>query len=76
MANQSSSILLTEDKDFGELVIRLGKNHSGIILVRIDGRPNEHEIDRACRLVTEHYKEMTNNFSVITENKLRIRKLN
>jgi predicted nuclease of predicted toxin-antitoxin system len=54
IANQSSSILLTEDKDFGELVIRLGKNHSGIVLASIDGRPNEHEIDRACKLNTEH----------------------
>lgn len=75
IANETNSLLLTEDKDFGELAIRLGKNHCGIVLIRIDGRPNEHEIDRSCRLIMKHYEEMRNNFSVITEKKLRIRKL-
>ncbi len=33
-ANEEGRILITDDKDFGELVFRLGKPSSGIILIR------------------------------------------
>ena len=34
-ANEEDRILITRDKDFGELVFRLKKVHSGIILNRL-----------------------------------------
>ena len=75
IANKQNSLLLTEDKDFGELVIRLGKDHSGIVLIRIGKRLEQNEIDRVCGLISKHYDEMVNNISVITDDRLRIRKL-
>lgn len=36
-ANQNFALLLTEDKDFGELVFRQGKIHMGVVLVRLAG---------------------------------------
>ena len=33
-ANDEERILITDDKDFGELVFRLGKPSSGVILIR------------------------------------------
>jgi predicted nuclease of predicted toxin-antitoxin system len=38
-ANSQSALLLTEDKDFGELVYRLGRVHAGIVLIRLAGLP-------------------------------------
>ena len=32
-ANQQSALLITGDKDFGELVYRLGRVHAGVILL-------------------------------------------
>ena len=36
-ANSQNRILLTQDKDFGELVFRLRQIHSGVVLIRLHG---------------------------------------
>src|SRR4051794_17779872 len=36
-ANNRGALLLTEDKDFGELVHRLGRVHAGVVLIRLAG---------------------------------------
>lgn len=36
-ANQNRALLLTEDKDFGELVYRQGRVHMGVVLIRLAG---------------------------------------
>ncbi|MEL7533431.1 MAG: DUF5615 family PIN-like protein, partial [Bacteroidota bacterium] len=42
IANKGSRILITRDKDFGELVFRMNRLHSGVILLRLEGvRPKE-----------------------------------
>jgi predicted nuclease of predicted toxin-antitoxin system len=38
-SNRLGAILLTIDKDFGELVFRLGKGNTGVALVRLEGIP-------------------------------------
>ena len=37
MANAGKRILITQDKDFGELVFRLKNAHHGVILTRLEG---------------------------------------
>ena len=39
-ANAGSAVLLTADKDFGELVFRQGLVHSGVVLPRLAGLAN------------------------------------
>ena len=36
-ANLNRALLLTEDKDFGELVFRQGLVHMGVVLIRLSG---------------------------------------
>jgi predicted nuclease of predicted toxin-antitoxin system len=50
-ANDRRSVLLTADKDFGELVFRQGLVHSGAILLRLAGLANvtKAEIAPLCR---------------------------
>ncbi len=38
-ANSRDAVLVTEDKDFGELVYREGLVSSGVLLVRLGGLP-------------------------------------
>ena len=37
LANEQGALLITADKDFGELVFRLGRIHAGAVLLRLAG---------------------------------------
>ena len=69
IAHENNALLLTEDKDFGELVFRLRLPHSGILLIKIE---DAHlKISLVIDAVVEHYKELIGKFSVINGKKLR-----
>ena len=71
IACEKQALLLTEDKDFGELVFRLQLPHHGILLIRIEKA--ELKIFSVALAIQQHYEEMINRFSVINSNKLRIK---
>ncbi|MCW5912131.1 MAG: DUF5615 family PIN-like protein [Cyclobacteriaceae bacterium] len=71
IARENEALLLTEDKDFGELVFRLQLPHCGILLIRVDEA--EQKIATTTEAIKKHYPEMKNKFSVINNRKLRIK---
>ena len=71
IAFEKNALLITEDKDFGELVFRLQLPHRGILLIRIEEA--EYKISSVVAAIKQHYGEMINKFSVINSNKLRIK---
>jgi len=71
IANENETLLLTEDKDFGELVFRLQLPHRGILLIRIEDA--EQKIDSVVRTIARYYADLLDKFSVINGNKLRIK---
>ena len=73
IANKEKSILLTEDKDFGELVFRLQQSHYGVILLRLNGLSIEQKVDTALKFIKANISKMPNAFSVISPNQLRIK---
>lgn len=73
MAVENNALLLTEDKDFGELVYRLGMKHCGILLIRLIEYASEEKAKVTVSAVQKHYDELKNAFAVLDENKLRIR---
>lgn len=75
MAYHENRILLTNDRDFGELIFRQQLPHSGIILFRL--APNDADIDlRKKRLqhVLTNYTDQLHHFLVVTQKSVRIRK--
>lgn len=74
IANEESRILLTQDKDFGELVYRLQKIHFGIILIRLGTQSAGDKAVLVNNLLSEHKERLTNTFTVIQTNAIRIRK--
>jgi predicted nuclease of predicted toxin-antitoxin system len=65
--------LITQDKDFGELVYRLKKAHFGIILIRL-GSNDAYEKGRITTFAILEYREkLTNAFTAIQPNAIRIR---
>ena len=43
-ANEENYILITNDKDFGELIFRLKKLHKGVILLRLEDERTANKI--------------------------------
>lgn len=74
IANRESAILITSDKDFGELVFRQKKITSGVILMRLAGLQPDVKASIAANAIKEHQDEIKNNFMVITAETVRIRK--
>jgi len=71
MANSQDRVLLTNDKDFGELVFRQKKITAGIILVRMKGYDSEKKVPVIEKLFKNYSEKIYNHFVVVTKNKLR-----
>jgi predicted nuclease of predicted toxin-antitoxin system len=74
IANSEQRILLTQDKDFGELVFRLERAHHGVILIRLEGFAPDLKAQIVLNAVITHKDELINAFTVIQPNAIRIRK--
>ncbi|BAY21552.1 hypothetical protein NIES2100_13070 [Calothrix sp. NIES-2100] len=75
LANQEGALLLTSDKDFGELVFRLGRIASGVVLTRLSGLSTISKADIVTRAINQHTDELLGAFTVITPTNIRIRKI-
>ena len=73
LANQQGVVLLTGDKDFGELVFRDRRYAFVIVLIRLFGMPTREESEIAARVVSEHAEELAQAFTVISAQNVRIR---
>lgn len=73
IAFEKDSLLITEDKDFGELAFRLRFQHKGILLIRLSDVPRYERLNLAVETIFKHIHKMENNFSVLTKNGLRIK---
>lgn len=73
LANQENAIVLTEDKDFGDLVFHLHYSVAGVILVRLPETVQSTEKAMIIAKVIERYQEqLFHAFTVIMANKLRL----
>jgi predicted nuclease of predicted toxin-antitoxin system len=72
-ANVRAAVLVTSDKDFGEMVFRLGRVHAGVILIRLHGLSLEAKTALVCEAVRNHGQEFFGAFSVILPGYIRVR---
>ncbi|NEU72357.1 hypothetical protein PI95_007155 [Hassallia byssoidea VB512170] len=75
LANQEEAILLTSDKDFGELVFRLRRIASGVVLIRLPGLSTISKAEIIANTINQHNVELLGAFTVITPRAIRIRRL-
>lgn len=73
IAFKQGALLLTEDKDFGELVFRLQKPHKGILLIRILQMKGKEKALFVANAIAANYEMIHHSFSVLDDLKLRIR---
>lgn len=72
-ANSRSAVLVTTDKDFGELVFRQGALHSGVVLVRLAGLANETKAEIVAEVCRLRETELIGSFTVVSPGQVRIR---
>jgi predicted nuclease of predicted toxin-antitoxin system len=71
VACDEARILVTNDRDFGEMVIRRGKSHSGIVYLRLPGASVERKIARLRAVLVSHENQL-DRFLVVTEHRIRV----
>ncbi len=73
IALERNALLITEDKDFGELVFRLRLPHCGILLIRLNGIDSTEKGSIITKVLIDHHFSIRNHFAVQDLVKLRIR---
>ena len=73
MANKEDAIIITMDKDFGELVFKTYLPHKGILLLRLDDAVSEEKLSAIQNILPDYLAQIQNHFSVYQNGKLRIR---
>jgi predicted nuclease of predicted toxin-antitoxin system len=72
-ANQERRLLITEDKGFGEMVVRQRGLSLGVILIRLGGLSPRAKADIVSTAIREHEAELPGSFTVISPGSVRIR---
>jgi predicted nuclease of predicted toxin-antitoxin system len=74
LANSRGALLITADKDFGELVFRLRQAHSGVMLLRFAGLSPGIKATTVSAVLRNHGAQLTGAFTVVdTGGSIRIR---
>jgi len=73
-ANDADALLLTADKDFGELVFRQGRIHNGVVLVRLFGLSVNEKANTVAGVFRDHTAELPGAFTVVSPGMVRIRR--
>jgi predicted nuclease of predicted toxin-antitoxin system len=72
LARQEDRILITNDRDFGELVFRHGLQHSGIVFLRLRTSGLDRIMERIRTVLDDHILDLRQ-FIVVTQHRVRIR---
>jgi predicted nuclease of predicted toxin-antitoxin system len=70
----ANAVLITEDKDFGELVYRRGVAHAGVLLVRLEGLDNDAKAEVVSQAVRSNEADLPGAFAVVSPDSVRLRR--
>jgi predicted nuclease of predicted toxin-antitoxin system len=72
IARDERRILITDDRDFGELVIRSGLPHAGVIYLRLSSYVELSAKQDRLHYVLTHYADKLDQFLVVTPHRVRV----
>ena len=75
LAKAESRVLLTQDKDFGELVFRQELVTHGVFLVRLAGVSSDDKAILVAKALNDYGPQLTAAFAVLSPSALRIRRI-
>lgn len=74
LANEKNALLVTSDKDFGDIVFRDNRLSSrGVVLLRLAGLSTESKSESVSEAFRENKSAFPGHFSVIAPGRIRIR---
>jgi predicted nuclease of predicted toxin-antitoxin system len=73
-ANELGALLISADKDFGDLHYRRGMAHGGIVLLRLTGMSNLRKAELVAEVFRSRGRELARAFCVITPSMIRLRR--
>ena len=71
ITNTEKRVLITNDKDFGELIFLQKRLSKGIILIRVKSQSVKIKLKLVKNLLQNYSNKILNHFVVITDKKLR-----
>lgn len=74
LAEAEGRLIVTADKDFGDLVFRDGRNTHGVLLLRLHGLAFDERIARIAAAWAVVEANPTGSFIVVSEHKVRVRR--
>jgi predicted nuclease of predicted toxin-antitoxin system len=75
VASRDERILITEDKDFGEHVVRRGMIVPGVILLRLPATRGVDVAERVMQVVEELGEQLLGKYVVVLRARIRLRSL-
>ena len=75
LAHQEKSRLITEDKDFGQLVYASGHESVGVLLLRYPFRSRKRPFRDVAQLIRQSGDELIGAFTVLQPGRVRIGKI-
>ncbi len=70
-ASDENWILITNDKDFGEMIFRTRQEHRGVVLLRLTDERSSNKIEVLRHLLINYSPKVENCFVTVTESKVR-----
>jgi len=74
IASSESRIVITMDKDFGELICYSGKTHASVLILRLADARADEKIEVLKNILRDYSDQIENNLCVYQDGRLRIRK--
>lgn len=75
LANAENLIIITNDKDFGEIVFRQNLISTAIVLIRVKSQCVEKKIELIKNILVCGTEKIEKHFVVLSENKIRLIKM-
>lgn len=66
-------MIITMDKDFGELVYNTGMHHAGVVILRLEDADSDTKVEVIKKILAEYYDKIKSHFCVFQDGRLRIR---
>jgi predicted nuclease of predicted toxin-antitoxin system len=72
-ATVEDRIVITNDKDFGELIFRGSQAHHGVLLFRLNDESAVNQVQVLAGLLSQYADRLSGQFAVVSERRVRFR---